>query len=85
MIIFPLSWALNGSRLTTGCFTAAFLPVIAVAVSAHINLGQEPLTIRRGDRIAQMVIAPVIRAAFTASEILPASNRGEGGFGHTGT
>ncbi len=55
-----------------------------IAVVA-INLGQEPLTIKRGDRIAQLVIAPVARARLVAAEGLPPSARGTGGFGHTGT
>ncbi len=50
-----------------------------------VNLGDEPFEIRHGDRIAQMVIAPVIRAAVKGVEELPESERGEGGFGSTGT
>ncbi len=50
-----------------------------------VNLGDEPFEIRHGDRIAQMVIAPVIRAAVKCVEELPESERGEGGFGSTGT
>lgn len=49
-----------------------------------INLGQEPFTIRRGDRIAQMVVAPVTRVTWDEAETLPDSQRGDGGFGHTG-
>ncbi|MCZ6833038.1 MAG: dUTP diphosphatase [Acidobacteria bacterium] len=67
---------------TPGTIDADYRGEVAILV---INLGREPLTIRRGDRIAQMVIAPVRQAAFTASEALPASERGAGGFGHTGT
>lgn len=48
------------------------------------NFGAEPFVIRRGDRIAQLVVAPVTRAAFEAVDELPASARGEGGFGSTG-
>ena len=48
------------------------------------NLGTEPVTIRRGDRIAQMVVAPVSRALFEEVEDLPETPRGEGGFGSTG-
>lgn len=48
------------------------------------NLGQETFTLRRGDRIAQMVLAPVARIAWERVEELPATERGEGGFGHTG-
>jgi len=49
-----------------------------------INLGREPVTIARGDRIAQLVIARVDRAQVTESSSLPPSGRGAGGFGHTG-
>jgi dUTP pyrophosphatase len=48
------------------------------------NLGAEPVVIRRGDRIAQMVVAPVARAAFEEVAALPETERGEGGFGSTG-
>ena len=50
-----------------------------------INHGGAPFPIRRGERIAQMVIAPVTRAEFTLSEDLGATERGSGGFGSTGT
>ncbi|HTD38769.1 MAG TPA: dUTP diphosphatase [Candidatus Limnocylindrales bacterium] len=49
-----------------------------------VNLGREPYTVRRGERIAQLVVAPVVRAAFREVEALGASARGEGGFGSTG-
>ena len=49
-----------------------------------INLGQEPFEINRGDRIAQLVPAPVQRAAFTLLDILPETARNTGGFGSTG-
>lgn len=49
-----------------------------------INLGDAPFTIARGDRIAQMVIAPVLRAEWAVVETLDETVRGEGGFGHTG-
>ena len=55
-----------------------------IAVVA-VNLGQEPVTIRRGDRIAQLVIASVTAARLIESPRLPPSTRGPGGFGHTGT
>jgi dUTP pyrophosphatase len=48
------------------------------------NLGGEPFVVRRGDRIAQMVIAPVSRGDFDEVEALPDSVRGDGGFGSTG-
>ncbi len=49
-----------------------------------INLGQEPFAIARGDRIAQMVIAPVTRAVLTEVAGLDATARGASGFGSTG-
>jgi dUTP pyrophosphatase len=49
-----------------------------------INLGAEPFKIRRGERIAQLVIAPVTRGAWRVVETLPDSERGAGGFGSTG-
>lgn len=49
-----------------------------------INLGQEPVRLRRGQRIAQMVFAPVARVAFEEVDDLAATDRGEGGFGSTG-
>ena len=48
------------------------------------NLGQKPVTIQRGDRIAQLVVARVERAELVEGKTLPQSRRGEGGFGHTG-
>ena len=49
-----------------------------------INLGKEPFTIEPFMRIAQMVIAPVVRASFTVVDELDETKRGEGGFGHSG-
>jgi dUTP pyrophosphatase len=51
---------------------------------ALINLGRVPFTIRRGDRIAQLVVAPVCRAQLHVCSSLATSTRGSGGFGHTG-
>jgi dUTP pyrophosphatase len=48
------------------------------------NTGPEPFRLRRGDRVAQLVVAPVARAALVPVEALDATARGEGGFGHTG-
>ena len=48
------------------------------------NVGSEPFVIRRGMRIAQMVIAPVTRAEVAEVERLDDTARGKGGFGHTG-
>ena len=49
-----------------------------------INLGQEAFTIQRGERIAQLVLAPVTRLAWQAVEALDETARGAGGFGSTG-
>ncbi len=49
-----------------------------------INLGEEPFVISRGQRIAQMVIAPVIRGEWRTVAELPETARGRGGFGSTG-
>jgi len=48
------------------------------------NLGSEPVTVARGDRIAQLVVAPVQRAEWREVAALPASPRGAGGFGSSG-
>ena len=49
-----------------------------------INHGTEPFPIARGDRVAQLVLAPVTQAAWVEVEELDATERGEGGFGSTG-
>lgn len=49
-----------------------------------VNLGQEAFTIRRGERIAQMIVAPVTRVELARADSLPATTRGSGGFGSTG-
>jgi len=49
-----------------------------------VNVGQEPHIIAPGDRVAQMVIAPVVQAAIEEVSELSQTDRGEGGFGHTG-
>jgi dUTP pyrophosphatase len=48
------------------------------------NLGADPYTIRHGERIAQMVVAPVVQARFGRVQALSQTARGEGGFGSTG-
>lgn len=48
------------------------------------NLGTEPFAVRRGERIAQLVPAPVLRATFAEVASLDATARGSGGFGSTG-
>ena len=49
-----------------------------------INWGQRPFTIRRGDRIAQMLICKVYRTEIVEVDKLDSTKRGEGGFGHSG-
>jgi len=49
-----------------------------------INHGETPFVIRRGERIAQMVIAPVVQAQFAVTTSLSTTDRGSGGFGSTG-
>jgi dUTP pyrophosphatase len=48
------------------------------------NFGEEPFSVRRGDRIAQLVFTPVVRATWQEVDNLEPTPRGEGGFGHTG-
>ena len=50
-----------------------------------VNLGERPFTIARGDRIAQMVVAPVAAIAWDEADDLAGTARGAGGFGSTGT
>ena len=49
-----------------------------------INLGPEPYRVRHGDRVAQIVVAPVVQAGFALVETLDETARGTGGFGSTG-
>jgi len=55
-----------------------------VKVILH-NVGSSTFTVNKGDRIAQLVITPIIRASFSHSRELPETARGAGGFGSTGT
>lgn len=48
------------------------------------NHGKEPVRLQRGDRIAQMLVAPVARVSWRTTDELPSTDRGAGGFGHTG-
>ena len=64
-----------------GTIDADYRGEVKIAV---INLGQEPVTIKRGDRVAQLVVAPVVRAAIDVVSELDDTERGSGGFGHTG-
>ena len=49
-----------------------------------INLGADPFTIQHGDRIAQLVVTPVVQASFDVVDVLGDTTRGAGGFGSTG-
>ncbi len=51
---------------------------------AMINLGRQDFVVHRGDRIAQLVLAPVTRCNFLVAETLEGTSRASGGFGHTG-
>jgi len=50
-----------------------------------VNLGSEPFTIARGERIAQLIVSAHASVELRRVESLPATERGDGGFGHTGT
>ncbi|MEX0305877.1 MAG: dUTP diphosphatase [Ruegeria sp.] len=49
-----------------------------------LNAGQEPFEITHGERIAQLIVAPVVQASFQDAEVLSETDRGAGGFGSTG-
>lgn len=49
-----------------------------------INHGKEPFSFKQGERVAQLVVAPVARCSFVRAGFLSGTERGEGGFGHTG-
>jgi dUTP pyrophosphatase len=66
---------------TPGTIDADYRGEVQVVLA---NLGTEPVVIRRGDRIAQIVVAPVSRARFEVVEQLPPTTRADGGFGSTG-
>ena len=73
----------NGVTLvnTPGTIDADYRGEIRVIL---INHGTEPFAVRRGDRIAQMIVAPVCRVRWDEQAALNATDRGSGGFGHTG-
>lgn len=50
-----------------------------------VNLGEAPVSVERGDRIAQLVVQPLARVRLEEADSLPATGRGAGGFGHTGS
>ena len=73
----------NGVTLvnTPGTIDADYRGEVGVLL---INFGREPFTVRRGDRIAQLVIAPVFQATIELVDELDDTLRSAGGFGHTG-
>jgi len=64
-----------------GTIDADYRGTVAVILA---NLGDEPFVVRRGERIAQMIVARVTRAELAPVDELDESERGVGGFGHTG-
>ena len=73
----------NGITLvnTPGTIDADYRGEIRIIL---INHGDEAFVVRRGDRIAQMIVAPVCRVRWDVQAALPSTDRGSGGFGHTG-
>lgn len=71
----------HGIVVPTGTIDADYRGDIGVVV---YNLSREPFTIHPGDRIAQLVICPVIQADWQQAESLDKTDRGDGGFGSTG-
>ena len=71
----------NGITCLTGTIDSDYRGELMVVL---VNLGQEAFHINRGERIAQLVPAPVLRASFAEVESLDETARGEGGFGSTG-
>jgi len=73
----------NGITLlnTPGTIDADYRGEICVILA---NLGSDPFTVNRGDRICQAVIAPVVHAVWAECETLDNTERGDGGFGHSG-
>lgn len=66
---------------TPGTIDADFRGEICVIL---VNLGKETFVVKPKMKIAQLVLAPVVQADFVLQEALSATQRGEGGFGHTG-
>jgi dUTP pyrophosphatase len=71
----------NGITCLTGTIDSDYRGELKVVL---VNLGEEPFAITRGERIAQLVPAPVLRAAFAEVDELDETARGAGGFGSTG-
>ena len=66
---------------TPGTIDADYRGEIAVGL---VHLGTEPVVIRPGDRIAQLLVLPILRPVFDVADSLPDTARGSGGFGSTG-
>jgi len=66
---------------TPGTIDSDFRGEVQIIV---MNAGRAPFTIRRGDRIAQIIFAPVVQAEWIEQDELESTERGAGGFGHTG-
>ena len=66
---------------TPGTIDADYRGEIMVIMA---NIGKEPFTIRRGERIAQLVVSPVVHVRWVESDALSGTARGAGGFGHSG-
>jgi dUTP diphosphatase len=86
-LVLPRSGLASRQGLTLanapGLIDAGYRGEVTIAV---VNLDRgEPVEIRKGDRIAQLVIVPFAEAIPTEAEDLPASERAEGGFGSTGS
>ncbi len=64
-----------------GTIDADFRGEVAVIL---VNLGEQPFTVQRGERVAQLVVAPVARVEWDEEGELDTTERGAGGFGHTG-
>lgn len=71
----------NGITCLTGTIDSDYRGELMVVL---VNLGAEPFAIARGDRIAQLIPAPVLKAGFAEVEDLDETERGLGGFGSTG-
>jgi dUTP pyrophosphatase len=78
-----LAWKTGLTLLNSpGTVDADYRGEIQVLV---VNLGEVPVVLSRGERIAQLIVQPVPRVEWEEVNDLPASVRGAGGFGHTGT
>lgn len=72
---------LRGLHCAHGTIDSGYRGEIRIGVA---NLGREPIELEPGERLAQLVVAPVARCEVVEVEVLDATERGEGGFGSTG-